>query len=666
MQRSLLMKVSIFFNSKLKTQNSKLTKSLLVVFFLFSISFSAFAGIEQKRERFLAINELIANKDYKQAQKQIKKVGDYVIKDYLWDKLYTKAPSLIKYKKLEHLIRKYKGSWLGVRFTYRYMSISKRDGHEKLFVKKFNHKYATKSMRCYYLKSLINLNKKKLAIEYGQKLWLKNVGSNKNCLDSFKWLIKQDGLDNAILVDKIIKLLEAKNYKQATVLIKKIQIAKLQNAIINLDDFDLLVKIINEIETMTKEEFVEHEKLYLYILQRFIKHLPHNGIKFWERINRKDLLNNKQSEQLISYACKQFQVRDEAQHCTRLIYKYPQFVDIDVIESKIRSALEIQDWLSVRNWIQRLPFEEQSKSVWRYWLLRANSQSDTNFNYSYYFKPLFNNSNYYGLLSQLHAGTKLSLSGVVPNHSKNERNDIKQLNCIQSSLELRKVGWHFHARQEWDICIKDWDEDLLYVAAEIGYKEQWPFASIEAMTYLSNKYRYHSLRFPVEFLQEFKKSAKHYNLDYTLLLGLARKESKFNTDVVSYSGAVGVLQLMPTTAKEMARKAKIPYKKEKLRDAEVNILLGSHYLREGIDRLDNNIIYAVAAYNVGIGRIIRWNKKNNRKQLPLDIWVETLPTATVRDYVKSVMLFSAIYSRHYDIEPPMAKLGKRWFETIDN
>ena len=620
------------------------------------------SSIEKKRSQFKKIEQLIDDQYYSQAQSKIRQLRHYNIKDYLWDKLYQKQPELIDYKHLNKLIKKYRGSWLEERLIYRNMAYSKRQSNYARFVENFSEVHASQAIKCFYLESLIAEKKYALAREYGQKLWIKVEQTSSRCKRSFEWLLEQKISDD-IIVEKVIILLNRQQYKKATHFIERIEVSHLKNFLLHMDDERLLLKVINEIELLSREQFAKNEELYMFILKRYMKLKPHKGIEVWERLKRNNTVSDKNSKNLVSYACKQLEVAGQQEHCSRLIYKYPNYVDLSVIEDKILEALRRQKWASVRVWLQRLPFSEQIKPKWQYWRLRASAEDDTLFNYKYHYKPLKSNASYYGQLAQLYTKENLRLSSFVPQYSSAERASVENLACVQRSLELNKMEWFFHARLEWDRCIANLEKDQLYIAAEIAFKENWAFASIEAMTYLNTR-KYHALRFPVEHLKEFEKLGAIYDIDYTIFLGLARKESKFNRDVVSYAGAVGLLQLMPATAKEMAKKANIEdFDKKQLKSVETNLLLGGQYYREALDRLDNNIVYATAAYNIGINRIIRWNKESIHKLLPLDIWVETLPTVVVKDYVKGVMLFSTIYARHYNEKPPMHKVGSRWFSS---
>ena len=127
-----------------------------------------------------------------------------------------------------------------------------------------------------------------------------------------------------------------------------------------------------------------------------------------------------------------------------------------------------------------------------------------------------------------------------------------------------------------------------------------------------------------------------------LLLGVARQESTFNTRGVSHAGARGLLQLMPPTAKLMARALRVPYNHARLTaDPDYNVRLGRHYLRTLLERYDGEAVLAIAAYNAGPRRVQEWLELNGdpRRGTLHDLvdWVELIPFDETRDYIQRVI-----------------------------
>ena len=155
-----------------------------------------------------------------------------------------------------------------------------------------------------------------------------------------------------------------------------------------------------------------------------------------------------------------------------------------------------------------------------------------------------------------------------------------------------------------------------------------------------------ALRYPAPFRDLVDPQANRLALDHGWVYGLMRQESRFIMDAKSTVGAKGLMQLMPKTARWVAKKIGLKsYQPAKVAEMNTNVTLGTHYLSMVLASLDNQPVLAVAAYNAGPGRARRW-----RAEQPLEgaIYVETIPFNETRDYVKKVMSNAVYYSALFE------------------
>jgi soluble lytic murein transglycosylase len=154
------------------------------------------------------------------------------------------------------------------------------------------------------------------------------------------------------------------------------------------------------------------------------------------------------------------------------------------------------------------------------------------------------------------------------------------------------------------------------------------------------------LYYPIEeggFLEE---GAREFGLDPSLLRGLVRQESLFQANARSRAGALGLTQLLPSTARSVARSVlRVRYRRAFLYDPGVNARIGAAYLRRLADRFDGNFIFALAAYNGGPGRMASVLAGN--PGLEEDEIFESHPAWESRDYVRRVMLYAESYRQLY-------------------
>ncbi len=135
-------------------------------------------------------------------------------------------------------------------------------------------------------------------------------------------------------------------------------------------------------------------------------------------------------------------------------------------------------------------------------------------------------------------------------------------------------------------------------------------------------------------------------IEPALTLAIIRQESQFDPTAKSSAGAMGMMQLLPSTAKQVAKRADISFSKSLLNEPATNILLGSRYLGQRIDAFDGSYILGIASYNAGIGNVRKWEKIYGRPPQNLDgaiDWIESIPFGETRNYVMRVLENVGVY-----------------------
>ena len=129
----------------------------------------------------------------------------------------------------------------------------------------------------------------------------------------------------------------------------------------------------------------------------------------------------------------------------------------------------------------------------------------------------------------------------------------------------------------------------------------------------------------------------------------------------SHVGAMGLMQLMPATAKETAQRYGIPLATPRSAvNPEINIQLGAAYLSQVLGQFKGNRVLASAAYNAGPGRVRQWLR--DAKHLPYDVWVETIPFDETRLYVQNVLAYSVIYGEKLQAPIPLVEWHERFLD----
>lgn len=149
-------------------------------------------------------------------------------------------------------------------------------------------------------------------------------------------------------------------------------------------------------------------------------------------------------------------------------------------------------------------------------------------------------------------------------------------------------------------------------------------------------------RFPTPFRAEVQARARETGLDAAYVFGLIRQESRFIVDAKSNVGAMGLMQIMPATARWTARKIGLAnYNADLIADRQTNLKLGTSYLKYVLDDFGGSRAMAAAAYNAGPSRSRKWREG---PVLEAAVWAENIPFSETRDYVKKVLSNSALYA----------------------
>lgn len=148
------------------------------------------------------------------------------------------------------------------------------------------------------------------------------------------------------------------------------------------------------------------------------------------------------------------------------------------------------------------------------------------------------------------------------------------------------------------------------------------------------------VNYPEKYTNYVEKYAKEYEIEKELIYAIIKAESNFKEDAISKKEAMGLMQILESTAKDVAKNIDLEISKEKLLEPEININLGTKYLSLLIEKY-NNLELALAAYNAGIGNVDRWINDGIIKKDGTDI--EKIPYKETNNYVRKVMRNYKVY-----------------------
>ncbi len=314
---------------------------------------------------------------------------------------------------------------------------------------------------------------------------------------------------------------------------------------------------------------------------------------------------------------------------------------------RVRAALRALAWDNVARAIDALPAEVQQQPDWRYWRARSLAARDRGDEARRIYAGLLGDLHYYGLLAAEALGLGAAqIEALKP--SDEVKPDPATLDAfgarpgVARAVKLAELDLRPESLREWTYAIRGLDDDALLVAAHYALKAGLYDRAINTAGKTAARFDF-ALRYPTPYRSEFAAAARDQGLDLGLLYGIARQESRFVADIASAAGAVGLMQLMPGTARWIARQlARDDYAPEQIASADVNTQFGAFYFRYWQDRLDHLPALAAAAYNAGPRRAQAWRPASG--SLEGAIWVETIPYNETRSYVQQVLANAMLYA----------------------
>lgn len=309
---------------------------------------------------------------------------------------------------------------------------------------------------------------------------------------------------------------------------------------------------------------------------------------------------------------------------------------------QVRAALRLERWDSVLDSIHRMSATEQADSTWQYWKARALKKTGNVSGANSILISLSKEHNYYGQLAKEELGAILTAAKESTPVSKEEVIAMEKMPGVQRTLAFYRLDLRTEAYREWVWTIRNFNDRQLLAAAEVARQHGHYDRAINTANRTIQQHDFR-LRFPTPHRETLRPILKEQAIDEAWVYGLIRQESRFLTDVTSSAGAKGLMQLMPDTAKWVARQLGIVnFQQNLVTQIDINLKLGTYYLKHVLSTLDNQPLLASAAYNAGPGRAKRW--RDNDKNLEGAIYAETIPFSETRDYVKKVLKNSVYYA----------------------
>ncbi len=306
-----------------------------------------------------------------------------------------------------------------------------------------------------------------------------------------------------------------------------------------------------------------------------------------------------------------------------------------------RSAARYGDWEKLLDATQHLKFDnERDAAGWQYWQARALEQTGKKPQAASLYASIASQPTFYGFLAADRLGQAYNSLKTKPVDRSQRVAGLQKLAAIQRAFEWFALGDREQGRKEWFRALKLMDKDGILAAADLATRAGDPNLAIWTVA-RAKEWDEVELRFPLIHADLALEQGRNQGIQPAWILGVMRRESAFDANVESSAKALGLMQLIPPTARAVGNKLGLVINgRDDILQPATNVQLGSAYLRQMLGTFSGNYAQATAAYNAGPGRPPQWAPE---KLINADQWVESIPFTETRDYVQAVMAYTTIY-----------------------
>lgn len=370
---------------------------------------------------------------------------------------------------------------------------------------------------------------------------------------------------------------------------------------------------------------------------------------YWEALSKRFAFDQEQRHRLLGTLALYNAVDAGPDAITRLA-DLPAAAQTDATrEWRVRAAVAQGDWQAAAAAIEALTPEEMQRDEWRYWRARAAQKLGDDAAALDGYTALAQQATFYGFLAADRANLDYSICPETVAIDPAADRQLEAVPGLARAFEFFALDMLRPARREWNRAFPDLTPGQQKQAAALASRKGWYDRAVFALG-KSGDVQYYALRFPLADKDRVVASAERAGIDPAWAFAIIRAETAWQPDAQSGADARGLMQLLPGTAKLVARRSGLPYDgPASLYEPAINISLGTQYLANLATRFNGSPWLASAAYNAGPGNAQRW--VDARGNLDPEVFILSMPFNETRDYVTRVLSFATIYGWRLNGDP---------------
>lgn len=494
------------------------------------------------------------------------------------------------------------------------------------------------NLKCYYFRALLAAGDTLAAWEGAERLWVHGESRPKECDPLFDVWLKSGAVSDEVVWARLLKAFDARQRSLMTYVARR-----------GSDQLkpwsDTLLAVYSK-PSQLKQQHLPTDSPYSadiasHGLAYLARYSPVTARQYWQEYQQRIEFSEEQVAKVeYAIALHGLFARSE-ENLPWLDGALQRLGEDKLVEIRLRWLLEEQDWNGLLATLPRLTQDSAAEAGWRYWQAYAMQQLGKRDEARAIFESVAQERGYYGFLAADRLGKDYAFNHLSFALESSRREPLRMIPAVKRIEEL-----YFHeedqlAHSEWYNVLNTRGSEEQQQLALLAADQGWYRMAIDAAN-KAEAWDALDLRFPMPYRETFTQFGAAQRVPATELMAIARRESAFFPEARSPVGARGLMQIMPATGKQVASQLGRPHTTAALNEVEHNVLLGSAYYRQLLDRFDGNRVFALAAYNAGPHRVDRWRKKS-AQSVPVEVWIETIPFLETRNYVQAVLSYNVVF-----------------------
>lgn len=536
-----------------------------------------------------------------------------------------------------------------------------RAGDQATFLKHYSPGLNFVELDCRFALIQLENGQQQTAFDIADQLWHSSTSRPNACDPLFDAWNKAGLRADAKIWDRLVLSVEARNYGLSRYLVREYPDSATAQQLVDVAQKPALIKDTQKFAHNTVQNraivSIGLRRLFREDAEAALKLLPHYG----KQLDFTAAEKSRIARDIGVILAKRFDPR-----ALEVFHGWdPKLTDSQNAEWHARLLLRLGQWSEAQKTIASLPADLAGSNRWRYWQARstqiAKPEQAESATVLGHYQELAKERDFYGFMAADRSQSGYSLNHAPVDVSPKTLARVRNSQIVQRAYEFQALGNTVAAMREWNHASQLFNRDELLALAKLASQMEWFNPAIRNLA-RAQYWDDLDIRFPLAYRQNLLEASRNQGIQPGWAYAITRQESAFAPAVRSHAGAMGLMQLMPGTAKETAKRYDIPLSSpQQVLNPDTNIQLGTAYLNQMMQQFNGNRILATAAYNAGPGRVRQWLR--NAEHLPYDIWIESIPFDETRQYVQNVLTYSVIYGQKLETPSRLVEWNEQLFEN---